>query len=358
MSGTTPLSLTAQTLYAELLAQALALGPAGVGGLPGSTVEKAIGGRRYLYHQVVEPGGRRRQWYIGPADDARTATLLERVATARADAETDRVRLDELRAAFLAAGGQPLAPAAMRILKAFGDAGVLRPGPDGAVLVGTWAFLALANPLGVRWAGGLTTQDIDFAAAPTTIGLAIEHPERPAPDVLQSLDMGFVPIPTLDPRAPSTSFRIRGQELRVDFLTPLAGPPRHRPLFAPALGTYATPLRYLDYLIAESMPAVVVGGRALVLLNLPRPARFGLHKLLLARARPATDAVKATKDLAQAAQVLMAVVAVTPDELDAAAADLRSRGDGWKARLRAGCRALAKAHPEATDVVDAVMRRE
>jgi hypothetical protein len=181
---------------AELLAQALALGPAGVSGLPGSTVEKAIGGRRYLYHQVVEPGGRRRQWYIGPADDARTATLLERVATARADAETDRVRLDELRAAFLAAGGQPLAPAAMRILKAFGDAGVLRPGPDGAVLVGTWAFLALANPLGVRWAGGLTTQDIDFAAAPATIGLAIEHPERPAPDVLQSLDLGFVPMPT------------------------------------------------------------------------------------------------------------------------------------------------------------------
>jgi hypothetical protein len=67
------------------------------------------------------------------------------------------------------------------------------------------------------------------------------------PDVLTSLGMGFLPAPTLDPRSPSTSFRVRGRELRVDLLTPLVGRSSDSPIYIPAFNACAQPVRFLDY---------------------------------------------------------------------------------------------------------------
>ena len=91
------------------------------------------------------------------------------------------------------------------------------------VLVGTQAFLVLGNVLGVRWGGGsLRTQDIDIAAE-ATMSIAFPGPGSDIPGVLESLQMGFLPVPQLDPRKPSTSFVVRGKGLRLDLLTPLRG---------------------------------------------------------------------------------------------------------------------------------------
>jgi hypothetical protein len=126
--------------------------------------------------------------------------------------------------------------------------------------------------------------------------------------------MGLLPIPGLDPREPSTSFKLRRRELRVDFLTPARGKVRNRPVQVPGLGLAAWPLPFLDYLLADPVPAVVVAASP-VLVRVPRPGRFALHKLWTAAKRPVHEATKATKDRRQAAALLEVLARDRPDDL-------------------------------------------
>ncbi len=107
----------------------------------------------------------------------------------------------------------------------------------------------------------------------------------------------------------------------------------------PALRAWAQPLRFLDYLIHEPVAAAVLyrGG---VLVNVPQPARFAIHKLIVATRRNAGAAAKAGKDIAQAAALIRILAADRPDEMQAADAEARSRGAKWQAALDAGIRRL------------------
>jgi hypothetical protein len=51
------------------------------------------------------------------------------------------------------------------------------------------------------------------------------------------------------------------------------------------------------------------------LVNVPAPARFALHKLLVAQLRPASFAAKAEKDILQAVQVLEVLVEDRPGDI-------------------------------------------
>lgn len=337
-----PLTPTARALFAELQEQALIVSAsAPVGAPPGSVVQKRVRGREYLYFQVRDLDGRVRQHYLGPKDDDATAGLVAQLEGQRRDRDVDAARLDALRAAFLAAGGAGLPAGPFRVIQAFALAGRLSPG-SGGVLVGTHAFQCLGPMLGVRWPQGLQTQDVDVAAdrAPH-IELAVERPSQPARDVLEGLAMGFMPVPTLDPRSPSTSYMVRGAELRVDLLTPLVGKPGG-PVFVPAFGAPASPVRHLDFLLAEGVTSLALGPRGLAVVQLPAPARFALHKLI---------ATKAEKDRQQALLVLAALVDVAPDDVGRAWADVAARGPGWTSKVTA---ALDRAGPAHGDVVDAV----
>jgi hypothetical protein len=346
-----PLSLTAQTLHAELREIALALGTTeNLGETPGTIVPKTVRGNSYLYYQYRDLDGQTKQAYLGP-DDAATGRLVERIRKRSEDRAEDLRRLDELRAAFVAAGSFVSDHAPLRVLKAFADSGLLRPGPEHAVLVGTHAFNALGNLLGVRWASRMQTQDIDIAAHPG-VDIAVRGSSVSAPDVLTQLGMGFIPVPALDSRSPSTSFRVRGQDLRVDLLTPLVGKAAPESTFIPALNAPAQRIRFLDYLIQETVPALIVGSRLLVLVNVPAPARYALHKVLVSEVRPAAFVTKAEKDRVQAAQLLAVLAEQAPHELALAKADLVSRGKGWRDKLRRG---LGRSRPLAPDAVDLVI---
>lgn len=339
------LSLTARTLYAELRELALAVGATEhMGDTPGAVVGKQVKGSAYLYYQYRDLDGRTRQTYLGPDDD-RTRTLAASLANPRGSRADDLRRLDELRAVFVAAGGSAMEHAPLRVLQAFANAGVLQPGIGQAVLVGTHAFNVLGNLLGVRWASRLQTQDIDIAGE-ADVDLAIRDPVAPAPDILARLNMGFIPVPTLDPRAPSTSFRVRGQELRVDLLAPLVGKPRSGPVFVPALNSMAQPLRFLDYLLADIEPVAVIGRRLLLLVNAPVPERFALHKLVVSESRTAAFAGKAQKDRLQAMQMLEVLLEEAPDGLAAATADLVARGKGWSDKLKAALRKAPRSYAD------------
>lgn len=343
----TALSLMARTLYAELREQALAMGTgANPGELPGSLVRKSLRGADYLYYQYRDLSGCTRQAYLGP-DDATTQALAVRLAARMSDQDTDRKHLNELRAAFVGAGGAVMEHAPLRVLQGFADAGILQPGPGHAVLVGTHAFYVLGNQLGVRWASHMQTHDIDLAGE-RDINFAIPHPVMPMTDVLTRLEMGFIPVPALDSRQPSTSFRVRGQSLRVDFLVPQKGKPVNEPVFVSALNAMAQPLRFLDYVLVSPIPVVVVGRKYLCLLNVPSPERFALHKLLVSESRVAAFASKAEKDRLQAMQMLEVLIEQAPDGLPEALADLLIRGKGWSEKYR---RALQKGKREYPAVV-------
>ena len=83
----------------------------------------------------------------------------------------------------------------------------------------------------------------------------------------------------------------------------------------PALGVSALALHHLNYLIADPIPAVALY-RTGVLVQIPRPERFAIHKLIVADRRlEGPDALKARKDRLQADFLIDALAKERPDDL-------------------------------------------
>jgi hypothetical protein len=310
------------TLYAELLDQLrTADAEAAVGELRGPFVSKAIRGRTYWYAQRSE-GATKRQIYLGPESPALLARL-EAASNHRADATSDERRRREL-VTMLEAGGMFRESAAIGVvLRVLADASVFRAG---GVLVGTQAFTCIANMLGVAFAKeSLRTQDVDVDQD-TSIPLGVMDP----PDVemlerLRAQNPAFFAVPGIDSREPRTSFKVRGRDLRVDFLTSVSKATKsQKPVYLPHLRVAAQPLAELDYLLEATVDAAVVVGSG-VRVNVPSPARFAFHKLWLSTERSAAEAGKARKDRRQAQQLIEVLVDERPDDLASAWAVLRSR---------------------------------
>ncbi len=243
-------------------------------------------------------------------------------------------------AAQLRAGGANTADqASARVVRALAESGLF---DAGAVLVGTHAFAALGNVLGVRWqSGALATQDVDLAGGrEADIDVAVPDVEADVPSVLEGLQMGFLPVSPLDPKQPSTSFKVRGQALRVDLLCPKRGT-AEAPVFIRRFGAAAQPLDHLGYLLDKPERALVIDGGA-ALVNVPAPARFALHKLLVATLRPAAFQTKAEKDVAQAAEVLEVLVDARPGNLPPAWDALRAGGQRMGHAAKRGLHLLRK----------------
>ncbi|MBE0417841.1 MAG: nucleotidyltransferase domain-containing protein [Coriobacteriia bacterium] len=333
--------LEVQTIYAELLEQLVAYEASrAIGHTPGSFVTKTIKGQEYYYFQYMGPGGTRHQTYLGRRDSALDA-LSERFAEGRLSVASEQESIERL-AALLRAGGAMLTdgPSA-RVLRGLADAGVFHAG---GVLVGTHAFIVLGNLLGVRWESSLRTQDVDIAANPS-LDIAVPDASADLPSALDSLEMGFLPVPGLDPKSPTTSFKVRGQALRVDVLTPVSRT-RSRPVALPRFAAAAQPMRFLDYLIDSPVRAAVIDG-GVVAVNVPEPARFALHKLVVAGERPAAMAAKREKDLAQSAQVLEVLQEDRPGDLALAWQALVARGGAWVSRVKRSVPALNRVSPDA-----------
>ena len=81
-----------------------------------------------------------------------------------------------------------------------------------------------------------------------------------------------------------------------------------------------------------------------VVVNIPSPARYAVHKLLVVGERSAAFQTKVSKDVQQAAALIDWYLAYRADELADAWADAHSRGPGWLKRLNQGLAALTRAH--------------
>ncbi|WP_158266874.1 GSU2403 family nucleotidyltransferase fold protein [Alsobacter soli] len=76
------------------------------------------------------------------------------------------------------------------------------------------------------------------------------------------------------------------------------------------------------------------------LVRVPQPARYAVHKLLIAQKR-AMDSAKAQKDLDQARALFECLASQDPDPLQDALDDARSRGaKGWAEPINSSLKAI------------------
>lgn len=320
------------TLYADLR-ERLEMFEAmrNIASLSGEFTTKTVKGCVYHYFQATFSSGRT-QIYIG-RDSEEIRSLIEARKNGATDANSDEKMFQRLGSQVIAGGVTPLMPDMARIIRRMSDGSVFRLG---GVIVGTVAYQILGAHLGVIWDGGSRmTQDVDLASD-TRIAIAVPDLQADVPGIIESLQMGFFPVPRLSHTEPSTSYAIRGKTLRIDLLTPSRGGVT-APVFIRRLNAAATPLKYLDYLIEEPISAVMISGTP-CLVKVPQPARYALHKLIISQERYATAADKKRKDVLQAASMLELLREDHPGDIELAREAIIKRGTSWVNKLESACK--------------------
>ena len=317
-------SRNAQAAYQDLLRLHL---DETVSNLVGSIEERHRGGRVYLYDKF-RIGTEMKSRYLGEGSPELRARLA-RAVEVKTDAAVRKKTMARLARVLRAEGFAGADRDTGSLLLAFARAGIFRLG---GTLVGTGAYALYQGELGVRFDSEELAQtgDIDFASFERlSVALGDSVEENPG-DILQA--MKFDPVPSLQNRQ-VWKWRQNHGEAMVEFITPAFGEERIKPL--PALGVSAQALNYLNFLIAEPIPAVALY-RSGVLVQIPRPERFAIHKLIVAdRRQGGPDQAKARKDRGQAAFLIAVLAEDRPDDLLEAYGDALSRGPRWRERIQA-----------------------
>ena len=318
-------SSLAHAAYFDLLAS---LKDEAVAELRGTPTRVERNGKVYWY-DTFRVGSDVRKAYIGEDNDEIRARLARHgeIAARRADAQASRARKIRI---LRAEGFMGVDAATGALLNAFAMAGVFRLG---GTIVGTHAFRLYEGELGLRYDldRSAQTDDIDIASF-ERLSLALDDEASPP---LQSIlkDFSFEAAPTLQPGDAWRWRQTRG-DLLVEFLTPSFDEAEGvRPLAA--LNVQAQALPHLNFLIADPIAAAVPYRRG-VLVQIPRPERFAIHKLIVAdRRKDGPNSLKAVKDRAQAAFLIEALAEDRPDDLADAWRDAEARGPRWRERLAA-----------------------
>jgi hypothetical protein len=283
-----------------------------------------VKGHKYWYYQYTEPAGKLRQVFVGPDNEAVRALVV------RKNTHTVTTPLAPLVRSALALGCTEVLPKHFKVLKRLSEYGFFSAG---GMLAGTHAFMALGNMLGVRWGDATQTQDIDFAHAGKSMALALAPSlEVQTHEAIASLDMGFLPIIGLAGKGGATYLNPREPDFRLDFLTTL-----HRggenSYEHPQLHVTLQPLKFMEFSLEQVQQAAILAKVGALLVNVPHPARFALHKLIVAGERAGTFQAKASKDLRQAGALLEVLRETRAWEVDEAWQDLLGRGPGWITRV-------------------------
>jgi len=99
------------------------------------------------------------------------------------------------------------------------------------------------------------------------------------------------------------------------------------------LGVNAQGLNYLNFLIAEPIHAAAIY-RSGILVQVPRPERYAIHKLIIAdRRRDGAGSLKSAKDREQAAFLIEAMAEDRPDDLSRAYAAAMEVGPRWREHI-------------------------
>lgn len=315
-------------------------------GSPGALAERTNDtGTRFWVHRYSDAAGRRQEVYLGKTDDsaviARIADLRERIDAANSAIASVRL--------LARAGFATVDRKAYATLVSLHNHGVFRAG---ALLIGSHAYGALLNALGVR-AAAYSTEDIDIARRAQ---LAISG--LPSfMDMLRETGLEFFPVPALHRSAPSTSFAERGRSrLRVDLLVP--SPDEDYPTVpVPELGAHAKGLPYLAYLLGTSQEIPVLSPHGIVLVRVPAPERLAVHKLVVSQLRSRASA-KPEKDLRQSATLIEALADRFPNAVAEALGALPKSAVHYAARaVKALERHLPQSEESAWEELQALRAR-
>lgn len=319
-------SLTGQVAYHDLLRL---LKDQAVSDLRGTPSLKQVSGRGYWYDRY-RVGTRTVDRYIGE-DHPDLRARLDRAGDIAKEAHAAGQEQARLVRLLRAEGYMPVDLGTGQILTAMARAGVFRLG---GTLVGTQAFRLYEGELGVRIGSDQMsmTMDVDIASF-ERLSLVLDDRVDPSlPEMFR--DFSFDPVPGRDRPNDVWRWRQTNQQTLIEFLTPsFEAGEGIRDL--PALGVKAQALHHLNYLIADPIQAAVIYRRG-ALVQVPRPARYAIHKLIVAdRRRDGEDALKARKDRAQAAFLIDFLADEDPDALVEALEDARARGPAWRNRIDA-----------------------
>jgi hypothetical protein len=298
----------------------------------GSIEERHRNGRTYLYDRF-RIGTEMKSRYLGE-DSPDLRDRLARAANLKAEDQERKKRMARLARVLRAEGMIGTDRETGSLLLAFARAGVFRLG---GTLIGTGAYALYQGELGVRFDSEELAQtgDIDLASFERLSVALGDRVEEDPGDILRS--MKFEAVPGVFDRQ-IWKWRQSGGEAMVEFLTPAFGDEGIKPL--PALGVSAQALNYLNFLIAEPIHAVALY-RSGVLVQIPRPERFAIHKLIVAsRRHRGPDEAKARKDRAQAEFLVRVLAEDRPDDLAEAYEHALSQGPRWRERIDASLRRM------------------
>lgn len=276
--------------------------------------KKKQGEKIYWYCQYTDISGLRKQRFVG-ADDEKTRALIEESKLA-ADSLVNRKRL----VAMIAAGGGSVEKGrTARIIEKLADSGVF---DAGGMLIGSYAFSCYGNMLGVEFDEAMRrTEDMDVAYD-RSIEIGFVRDVRidintAAPEMIEPKQINPW-VPPYEMTAPDG--------FKIEFLTSKLAPHDKAPVKIERFGVNAYPLEFLDYIIEDYVKAVVLYGSG-ILVNVPDPAKFAIHKLAVSQLRPAIKPEKKRKDLQQAEALIEYFLDESPGALILAADAAKQRGD-------------------------------
>ena len=299
---------------------------------PGNYISKTVAGRVYWYRQFTS-GGKRQQAYVG----AETPELLARIEKQKRQRTSEKDQASLVRMLVRSNSLPAPPPAVGNTLAVLAASGLFRLR---CVLVGTVAYQTYAGMLGVRLPNaGFATEDVDLAQS-RAISVAVEDASAPpVMDALRQADETFEPI--LRPGRGIMATSYQSETVKIEFLTPMRGPEEVAPVSLPSLGTMAQPLRFLDFLIFEEVPAVVLH-RSGVLVNVPDPVRYAWHKLIVSQRRAPFAAQKAQKDVLQAEALFDVLAQDRPEDVLRLWQELSGPGrKNWQEIAMGGFRRMA-----------------
>jgi len=342
-----PLSMSAQTAYAELQDQLRIQNINRLRTLPGAFHKQTQKGRSYIYYGYRDLDGAGRMAYVGP-EDQRVTELIKKYQELKLDDLTQKIR-------GLARSAEALGCACtltkhFRVVNRLEQYGFFGAG---GILIGTHAFLAMGNMLGVKWLSSNLTMDVDFAHAGKNVSIALgANVKISVHDALNSLEMGLLPITQFSGKTGAQYRNPKDPELRLDFVTPQTR--SGGPVVLPELGLALECLKFMEFSLVGTTQAVLLSTEGACIVNIPAPERYAVHKLIIYGERPTSERAKSNKDIAQAAAIFKVLFdAGNEDLVRNAWADALSRGPGWVKRLNQGKMALLKRYPELVELGNA-----
>jgi hypothetical protein len=286
---------------------------------------KVVRGNKTYWYDSYRVGSEVRNTYIGE-DSAELRDLIKRHFTLREETEARSKERTRLIRILRAEGFMSVDASTGSLLSAMAATGLFRLG---GTIIGTHAFRLYEGEPGVRYRFDEIAQtgDRDIVSFERLSLVLDDHVDPPIQNVLS--DFAFEPAPTLD-NAPAWRWRQSKGNALVEFLTPAFGEEGVRRL--EALGVTAQASNYLNYLIAGPSQAAVMY-RSGVLVQIPRPERFAIHKLIVSDRRQSRDRLKSEKDRRQAIFLIDSLLEDRPDDIRQAYQDAINQGPRWRERL-------------------------